>query len=97
MTDLQTSRDTEMDLDDDGSQHPAKTNDFGIQPDFDVLEEEDKEVCLLTVTVHVANALQNDHEDVGRDFEGQISRMKAELEKLAPNMKAIDRYVVKIR
>ncbi len=33
-----------MEVDDDGSQHPVKTNDFGIVPDFDMLDEEDKEV-----------------------------------------------------
>ena len=33
-----------MDIDDDGSQHPMKANDFGIVPDFDALEVEDKEV-----------------------------------------------------
>ena len=33
-----------MEVDDDGSQHPAKINDFGVEPDFDVLEEDDKEV-----------------------------------------------------
>ena len=37
-----------MEADDDGSQHPAKSNDFGIQPEFDILEEEDKEVSDLT-------------------------------------------------
>lgn len=33
-----------MDIDDDGTQLPAETNDFGIKPDFDQLEDEDKEV-----------------------------------------------------
>ena len=39
----------EMEVDDDGSQHPVKSNDFGIQPDFDILEEEDKEVSVFTM------------------------------------------------
>ena len=28
-----------------------------------------------------------------KEYEGQIAKMKAELERLIPNMKAIDRYV----
>lgn len=32
-----------MDVDED-SMRPARTNDYGIEPDFDLLEEEDKEV-----------------------------------------------------
>jgi len=79
-------------VDDDGSQHPVKANDFGISPDFDVLEEEDKEVRCLRFPA-VTDTLQNGGDDVGKEFEGQITRMKAELEKVIPNMKAIDRYV----
>jgi hypothetical protein len=33
-----------MDVDDDGTPQAAKANDFGIEPDFDALEKEDKEV-----------------------------------------------------
>jgi len=35
-----------MDIDgEEESQHAATTNDFGIEPDFDALEDDDKEVC----------------------------------------------------
>jgi structural maintenance of chromosome 1 len=33
-----------MDLDDDGTQQAVHADDYGIIPDFDMLEEEDKEV-----------------------------------------------------
>jgi structural maintenance of chromosome 1 len=37
--------DMDMDVDDeDGTQRPAKTNDYGVEPDFSVLEEEEKDV-----------------------------------------------------
>lgn len=65
-----------MDVDDDETQRPAETDDFGIEPDFEDLEDEDRE---------------NGSEEIGREFEAQISKMKAELEKLVPNMKAIER------
>ncbi|ORY27190.1 hypothetical protein BCR39DRAFT_538898 [Naematelia encephala] len=66
----------QMDIDDDGTLQPAKTKDYGVEPDFDELEEDDKE---------------NGSEEVGREFETQIAKMKADLERIAPNMKAVDR------
>jgi len=38
-----------MDIDDDGTQKPVQVNDFGIEPDFDILDDEEKEVssCVL--------------------------------------------------
>ncbi|WVF72212.1 hypothetical protein IAT40_007024 [Kwoniella sp. CBS 6097] len=65
-----------MDIDDDGSQRPVEADDYGIEPDFEDLEDEDKE---------------NKSEEVGREFEAQIAKIKADLEKVVPNMKAIDR------
>lgn len=67
-----------MEVDDDGTQRAAQTKDYGIEPDFDVLEDYDKE---------------NPGEDAGRDFEAQIAKMKTDIEKVVPNMKAVDRYV----
>ena len=32
-----------MDIDDDGTQAPLLINDFGVEPDFDSLEDEEKE------------------------------------------------------
>ena len=34
---------------------------------------------------------QSGSNDVGKEFEAQIAKMKAELERVVPNMKAIDR------
>lgn len=33
-----------MDIDDDGTQRPTKANDFGVKPDYDMLDDEEKEV-----------------------------------------------------
>lgn len=84
-----------MDVDDDGTQRPAETDDFGIEPDFDELEDEDKEVsgsrvvCITAADARVPR--QRKDEEVGRDFEAQIARMRADLERLVPNMKAGER------
>ncbi|KAL1406860.1 Structural maintenance of chromosomes protein 1 [Vanrija albida] len=54
----------------------ARTNDFDIEPDFNVLEDEDKE---------------DNSDEVGRRFEAEIANKKAELERVVPNMKAMER------
>ncbi|WVQ78324.1 hypothetical protein IAT38_000409 [Cryptococcus sp. DSM 104549] len=69
--------DEDVDMEDDeATQKPAEANDYGIEPDFEVLEEDDK---------------KSNDEEVGREFESQIAKMKADLERLVPNMKAIER------
>lgn len=35
-----------MDVDDEGTQRPTEVKDFGIVPDFDVLEDDDKNVSV---------------------------------------------------
>ncbi|KAL7424073.1 Structural maintenance of chromosomes protein 1 [Cryptotrichosporon argae] len=61
----------------EGTQHAAAADDFGIELDFDeYLEDDDRE---------------NDGDEYGKDFEAQIARMKADLERVVPNMKAMDR------
>lgn len=59
-----------------GSLRPARTDDYGIEPDFDMLDDEDRD---------------NATPDYGVEFETKIANMKAELERVVPNMKAIDR------
>ncbi|BEJ14460.1 hypothetical protein CspHIS471_0402270 [Cutaneotrichosporon sp. HIS471] len=67
----------EMAMDVDGtSLQPARTDDYGIEPDFDALTDEDRE---------------NDSPEYGTEFDTQITKMKAELERVVPNMKAVDR------
>ncbi|KAK8869753.1 hypothetical protein IAR55_000321 [Kwoniella newhampshirensis] len=68
-------RDEDKEMEDE-TQGPVEADDYGIEPDFDVLEEEDKE---------------NKDEEIGREFESQVAKMKADLERVVPNMKAIER------
>lgn len=65
----------QMDVDHD-SMRPTHTDDYGIEPDFDMLTDEDRET---------------DSDEYGAEFETQIAKMKAELERVVPNMKAVDR------
>ncbi|KAK4689768.1 structural maintenance of chromosome 1, partial [Tremellales sp. Uapishka_1] len=68
--------DIAMDVDDDGTQRPKETDDFGVEVDFEDLEDDDKE---------------NGDEAVGKEFEAQIAKLRADVERVVPNMKAIDR------
>ncbi|ODN84648.1 hypothetical protein L202_00553 [Cryptococcus amylolentus CBS 6039] len=70
-------KDEDEDMEDEeATQRPVQVEDYGIEPDFDMLEDNDKE---------------NDADEVGREMEAQIAKMKADLERLAPNMKAVER------
>lgn len=64
-----------MDVDED-SLSPAKVNDYGIELDFTILEEDDKE---------------NSADDHGQELEAQINKMKVDIERVTPNMKAVSR------
>lgn len=103
----------DMDVDDEGTQQVKEADDYGVEPDFDQLEDEDREVSLSLfnrrrrgVSAYdgdfwgadesnferrVAADKQNSSEEVNRDFEAQIAKLKADLEKTVPNMKAIER------
>lgn len=40
----------EMDIDDDGTQRPKEVADWGVEPDFETLEDDDKEVSICMTT-----------------------------------------------
>ncbi|CAK5262899.1 unnamed protein product [Mycena citricolor] len=67
-----------MDIDDDedGTQQPRRVADYGIEVDFAQLDDEDREDGS-------ANSLA--------EFDAAITKITEEIEKMAPNMKAIDR------
>lgn len=82
--------------DEEATQKPVQVDDYGLEPDFDVLEEEDREVSTIIAlavfwTTALTRVAQNEDEEVGREFEAQISKMRNDLERLAPNMKAVER------
>jgi len=88
--DGQARKDDEMDIDDDGTQRAAVADDFGLEPDFEELDEEAKEVSRLRA-VWGGTDVQDGSEEVGRELESEVTRMRTELEKLTPNTKAIEK------
>lgn len=83
-----------MDVDegDDADAMEAAMDDYGIEVDFDSLDDELKEVsCTALLPSHsMANKLQS-VEDIEDKLQERISSLTAELEKLNPNMRAIER------
>jgi structural maintenance of chromosome 1 len=66
-----------MDIDEeDGTQRPRVVPDFGIEVDFDELDEDERTDGSTEMSIRM---------------EEEISRILAEIEKMAPNMKAVER------
>lgn len=67
----------DVDEDEDGTQRPKAVNDFGIEVDFDSVDDDERD---------------EDPTEAIAKFDKEISNMQAEIERMAPNMKAIERY-----
>ncbi|KAJ7497178.1 condensin complex subunit SMC1 [Mycena latifolia] len=66
----------DVDEDEDGTQQPRRVQDFGIEVDFEGLDDDDRE---------------DGSADAIAEFDAEITKLNAEIERMAPNMKAIDR------
>ncbi|KAJ6560360.1 condensin complex subunit SMC1 [Mycena capillaripes] len=66
----------DVDDDEDGTQQPRRVQDYGIEVDFEALDDDDRE---------------DGSADAVAEFDKEISKLNAEIEKMAPNMKAIER------
>ncbi|KAJ8594932.1 RecF/RecN/SMC protein [Rhizopogon salebrosus TDB-379] len=66
-----------MDVDDDdGTQRPRQVQDYGIEVDFDSLTEEER---------------ADNSPETATEFDAQIAKLNAEIERMAPNLKAIEK------
>nr|WJN25071.1 condensin complex subunit [Tranzscheliella williamsii] len=68
--------DVAMDIDDDNTQKPMLAPDFGIQVDFSELDDEEKE---------------DGGPSMGNELQMRVDKISAEIEKMSPNMKAVER------
>lgn len=69
----------QVDDDDDATQQPRTAADYGIEVDFAGLDDEER-----SVDVQVGTA----------KFDAEIAKISADIERMAPNMKAIDRQAL---
>ncbi|KAF7984629.1 hypothetical protein HWV62_12853 [Athelia sp. TMB] len=66
----------DVDEDDDGTQQVKKVADYGIEVDFESLDEDERE---------------NNSAETLAEFDAAITKLNSEIERMAPNTKAIDR------
>jgi len=62
--------------DDDGTQQVKKIADYGIEVDFESLDDDER---------------QDNSPEAAAEFDTSVSKLNADIERMAPNMKAIDR------
>lgn len=77
----------EMDVDDDGTQRPKEVADWGVEPNFDDLEDEDREVSCVILYL-VENKLTS--------LRTALKRSIASLRDKSPSSKRISRSLFRI-
>jgi structural maintenance of chromosome 1 len=90
----------------DSTQRLRKVADYGIEVDFGILSANEREVrafggaCSYTTvpfSYGMASAsTQNSSGEVLGDFDASIAKLNAEIERMTPNMKAMDRHVFSV-
>ena len=89
-----------MDVDGDeaGTQQIAKLPDYGVEVDFEALDEDEQEVSNHSLSLSHARSrcvlAQDGSEKAEEVLTSHIAKLTSELEKMSPNMKAIERWVV---
>ncbi|ESK86076.1 cohesin complex subunit psm1 [Moniliophthora roreri MCA 2997] len=66
----------DVDEDEEATQRPKEVQDYGIEVDFEMITEDDRE---------------RDPAEALAEYDAKISKLTADIERMAPNMKAIDR------
>ena len=91
--------------DDEGgsTQRPRRVPDYGIEVDFDILGEDERGVSgFRSEAVHsiplpfLIRRRIREQDSSGEalgEFDASITKLNAEIERMTPNMKAMDRYV----
>jgi structural maintenance of chromosome 1 len=87
--------------DGDSTQRLRRVPDYGIEVDFEILSANEREVSAVVLghdtlpfSYVIAPALiQNPSGEVLGEFDASIAKLNAEIERMTPNMKAMDRHV----
>ena len=91
--------------DDEGgsTQRPRRVPDYGIEVDFDILGEDERGVSgfhseavhsiPLPFLIRRRIREQDSSGEALGEFDASITKLNAEIERMTPNMKAMDRYV----
>lgn len=84
-----------MDVDEDEN-NVKRGQDYGIEVDFEMLDNDEREVCGPEYSRECfvdCGTNQDGSPDALAEFDSSIAKVNTEIERMAPNMKAVDRYV----
>jgi structural maintenance of chromosome 1 len=90
-----------MDVDEEdeesgSSQRLKRVSDYGIEVDFEVLSGEEREVSATSSKKKFDFWKRRPQDSSGEtlaEFDASITKLNAEIERMTPNMKAMDRHV----
>ena len=91
-----------MDVDEEdeesgSSQRLKRVSDYGIEVDFEVLSGEEREVSEKARTYVLdgfwKRRFQDSSGETLAEFDASVAKLNAEIERMTPNMKAMDRQV----
>lgn len=81
-----------VDEDESGMEPPRALPTFGVEVDFGSLDDEDREVRLVPLHDSISSAkLQDGSVEKAKEFDDAIAKLTADIERMAPNMKAVER------
>ncbi|EGO04101.1 hypothetical protein SERLA73DRAFT_102460 [Serpula lacrymans var. lacrymans S7.3] len=66
----------DVDEDEDGTQRPRQVQNYGIEVDFDILDDDER---------------SNNSPETIAEFDSSIAKLNADIERMAPNLKAMER------
>ena len=85
----------DVDEDDSGTQRPKSVSDYGVEVDFETLDEEDREVRCTNDYIESKNttniASQDESGETLAEIDASITKLNGDIERMAPNLKAIER------
>ena len=84
----------DVDEDDEGSQDIKRVPDYGIEVDFSSLDDDEKEVSASqrdSLTCSINSGVQDGSSERLAELDESIAKLSADIEKMAPNLKAMER------
>jgi structural maintenance of chromosome 1 len=82
-----------IDQDEDDTANVVAVSDYGIEVDFEQLEEEEEAVCAFMRLYTYSRLEQDGSPEMDRRLEKAITALVDEIQKMTPNMKAVSKCV----
>lgn len=86
----------DVDEDEDGTQPVRKVADYDIEVNFDSLDDDEREVLffswLQSMVLGWPGRQQDNSPETVAEYDTKITKLNSDIERMAPNMKAVDRW-----